>query len=150
MADEFCSTNRHFTFLRTEWLLAVSLQWWFQVNKTIFHNSGEVQAPVFAIVLTPASSPCRISCLWDGVVRKGGWWEENDTYTTCTDEFQPSRHSKTPQCAFLQTMDTVTLWCCDNAVLMVWLGVGTTATWLGFGKDHVLTWKQSCSTYSVV
>ena len=61
--------------------------------------------------------------MWDGVVRKGGWWEENDTYTTCTDEFQPS------------------LLCCDNAVLMVWLGVGTTFPWVGLGKDKVLlTW----------
>lgn len=39
--------------------------------------SEEVQPPVFAIVLTPASSPCRISCFWHvGVVRRGGCWEK--------------------------------------------------------------------------
>ena len=31
----------------------------------------------------------------------------------------------------------VVLWC-DNAVVKVWLGLGTKTTWLGLGKDHGL------------
>lgn len=33
--------------------------------------------------------------------------------------------------------------CCDNALLMLWFGLGTKPTWLGFRKHHVLalnTW----------
>ena len=27
----------------------------------------------------------------------------------------------------------------DNTMLMVWLNLGTIATWVGLGKDHVVT-----------
>ena len=30
---------------------------------------------------------------------------------------------------------------CDNVVLMLWLGLGVEATWLGLGQDHVLAKK---------
>lgn len=35
--------------------------------------------------------------------------------------------------------------CCDNAVLMLWLGLGTETTWLGFGEDHVFCCKVPVS-----
>lgn len=45
-------------------------------------NAGEVQPPVFAIVFTTASSPCRISCLWNGVLRRGAGQRKDIMYTT--------------------------------------------------------------------
>lgn len=41
-------------------------------------------------------------------------------------------------CSFSLLQARLSIACCDNAVFMLWLGVGTKFTWLRSGKGHVL------------
>ena len=41
-------------------------------------------------------------------------------------------------CDFMFLQVQFSVLCCDNAVLMLRLGLGTKSTWIGLEKDHVL------------
>lgn len=39
------------------------------------------------------------------------------------------------------------MYVCNSAVLMVWVGLGTTNTWLSFGKEHVLVTLDTVASH---